>query len=60
MKLRTAFIASLTKKVGDPGDGTGAPIADRMPNMAPSLFVLPTLLHIATEYWLLTGTEETL
>ena len=46
MKLRTAFTASLMKKVGDPGDGTGAPMADRMPNMAPSLFVLPTLLHI--------------
>ena len=40
-------MASLTKKRGDPGDGTGAPMADRMPNIAPSLFVLPTLLRSA-------------
>ena len=49
MKLRTALVASLTKNMGDPGEGTGAPMADRMPNMAPSLFVLPTLLRTANK-----------
>lgn len=49
MKLRTALVASLTKNMGDPGEGTGAPMADRIPNMAPSLFVLPTLLRTANE-----------
>ena len=45
MMLRTLLIANRMRKDMDPGFGTGAPIAARMPNMAPSFLVLPTRLQ---------------
>ncbi len=40
--------SSLTMNVMDPGLGTGAPMAYRMPNSAPILPVLPTRLQAWT------------